>query len=97
MRKKNLDDLVDREQQRDYQYQQELENEIYQLTQENKSLKNRLIECQQQTKVSLKNKKNNNNTTVKTIWRVNIVPFLVGFALGNSILAQRLLFRKLLK
>lgn len=91
MRKKNLDDLIDREIQHEHHYQQNLEKEIYELIVENKRMKEELIKFQQITKI-LNEKKTDNSISTGFSWRTTLVSFILGFTLGNSILTHRILF-----
>ena len=105
MNSKTLDDVIDREieQQRDYENQ--LEDQLIQLSEQNQILQNSLEQHKQILRPRLENYHTMRKTSQEKkipkkipevlIWKTTVVPFILGFILGNSILIQKIFLGKI--
>lgn len=105
MNSKTLDDVIDREieQQRDYENQ--LEDQLIKLSEQNQILQERLEQQKQILETRLENYHTIRKTSQKKkipkkmpevlIWKTTVVPFILGFILGNSILIQKIFLGKI--
>lgn len=93
-RKKSLDDVIDREIDQQQTYENQLEDQINVLVKQNQILQTRLQQYLNSEEISQDNDISERDTILSK-WRTTTISFILGFIIGNSILAQKILFGKI--